>query len=194
MQNQPRFPEVKVKEIRSGDLMLNLINEADVSQIDGLLREYDESEYFLGELHRSCVPRFDDESRRTKYGFLVESESNPAGLCLLGISSFEHKRGYTGADTLPHMRGRGIAPGCKPMLFYLAFELLGLNRVETGCNVSNTSSRRSIEKTPGFRLEGTLRGYSRNSEGEFEDELRYGILRRDWLELYNGSDVEAIAG
>ncbi len=171
---------------------MHLINDIDVSRVDSLLRDYDESDYFLGELHRSCVPRFDDEGRRTKYGFLVELKGKPAGLCLLGISSFEHKRGYTGADTLPHMRGKGVAPGCKPALLYLAFELLGLNRVETGCAVSNNASRRSIEKTKGFRFEGTLRGYSRNAEDEFEDELRYGILREDWLELYDVADIEVI--
>jgi RimJ/RimL family protein N-acetyltransferase len=77
------------------------------------------------------------------------------------------------------MRGRGVAPASKPLLLRLGFGALGLNRIETGCFVSNLASRRSIEKTPGFRLEGTLRQYGRNARGEFEDELRYAILRRN---------------
>ena len=80
----------------------------------------------------------------------------------------------------------------KPLLFYLAFEILNLNRVETGCLVSNTSSKRSIEKTKGFILEGTLREFGRNVDGHFEDELRYGILKSDWELLYDKSSINVI--
>jgi len=77
-------------------------------------------------------------------------------------------------------------------LLYLAFEILGLNRIETGCLVSNLASKRSIEKTAGFQLEGVLREYGLNYRGEFEDEYRYAILRRDWLKLYDKARVEVI--
>jgi ribosomal-protein-serine acetyltransferase len=58
--------------------------------------------------------------------------------------------------------------------------------------VSNTASRRSIEKTPGFVYEGTLRKFARNEQGEFEDELRYAILHEDWAKLYNPDEIEVI--
>ena len=80
-----------------------------------------------------------------------------AGLSLLGIDDWKQSRGYTGADTLAHMRGKGVAPRSKPHLFYLAFEILGLNRLETGCFVSNLASKKSIEKTAGFQFEGIKR-------------------------------------
>jgi ribosomal-protein-serine acetyltransferase len=98
-------------------------------------------------------------------------------------------RGYTGADTPESMRGRGIAPRSKAHLLYVGFQMLGLNRIETGCFVSNTASQRSIEKTPGFVFEGILRAYGRNAQGVFEDERRYAILRSDWQRLYNPVDV-----
>ena len=41
-------------------------------------------------------------------------------------------------------------------------------------------------------LEGVLREYGLNDRGEFEDEYRYTLLRRDWLELYDKSRVEVI--
>jgi ribosomal-protein-serine acetyltransferase len=85
-----------------------------------------------------------------------------------------------------------VAPASKPLLFRLGFGELGLNRIETGCFVSNQASKRSIEKTAGFRLEGTLREYGRNARGGFEDELRCAILRRDWLELYDPREVEVL--
>ena len=111
----------------------------------------------------------------------------------MGVSSFKHKRGYTGADTLPEMRGKSVAPGSKPHLFYLGFEILGLNRIETGCFVSNTASQRSIEKTLGFQFEGTLREYALNVQSEFEGERRYAILRKDWQKLYDKNLIEIVA-
>jgi RimJ/RimL family protein N-acetyltransferase len=90
------------------------------------------------------------------------------------------------------MRGRGITPRSKPHLFYLAFELLGLNRVATGCLVSNLSSKRSIEKTAGFQFEGISRESGVNEQGEFEDERIYAILKRDWLKLYDATQIQVI--
>jgi RimJ/RimL family protein N-acetyltransferase len=44
-------------------------------------------------------------------------------------------------------------------LFYLAFHLSGLNRIETGYFARNESLRRSIEKTLGFVFEGIFRQF-----------------------------------
>ncbi len=137
------------------------------------------------------MPRYADGGR-TKYGFYARLDGELAGLSLLGVSDWQVRRGYSGADTLLHMRGRGVAPRSKPHLFYLAFGLLGLNRVETGCLASNVAARWSIEKTAGFQFEGVLREYGVNAQGEFEDECRYAILRRDWLGLYDKAQVEVI--
>lgn len=150
--------------------------------------------YILKEFEKSYLPRFDDKGIQGKYGFYSTLDGELAGLSLLGVSSFKHKRGYTGADTLPSMRGKGVAPGSKPHLFYLGFEILGLNRIETGCFVSNTASQRSIEKTLGFQFEGILREYAFNEHGTFEDERRYGILRKDWQRLYDKNLIEIITG
>ena len=162
--------------IRSGELSLRLITRSNQEEIRTALKNIEGTE----------------AGNRTKYGFFTTHCSEPAGMCLLGISSWAHLRGYTGADTIPHMRGMGVAPDSKPHLFYLAFEILGLNRVETGCLVSNEASRRSIEKTAGFRYEGTLRKFARNEQGEFEDEYRWAILRTDWERLYDKSLFEVI--
>ena len=66
------------------------------------------------------------------------------------------------------------------------------NRVETGYFVSNTASKKSIEKTVGFDFEGTTRQSGLNDFGEFEDEHRYAILQQDWVKHYNKTQVEII--
>ena len=179
------------KALQVEAITLHLINEDNLAEVRALFQGLPDSYELLKTLAQSYMPRYAD-GLRTKYGFYARLAGELAGLSLLGISDWRARRGYTGADTLWHMRGRGVAPRSKPLLFYLAFELLGLNRVETGCLASNVASRRSIEKTAGFQFEGVLREYGVNARGEFEDERRYAILRRDWARLYDKTRVEVI--
>lgn len=176
------------KALRSDSMTLHLIEKENLAEVRALFQGFLDSEEMLDKLQRSYVPRFVD-GLRTKYGFYSMIENELAGLCLLGIGSWKDRRGYTGADTLLQMRGKGAAPLSKPHLFYLGFELLRLNRIETGCFASNLASKHSIEKTPGFQLEGVLREYSVNETGAFEDEFRYAILKRDWLRLYDPQKI-----
>ena len=113
-----------------------------------MFKGFPDSDDMIQEIKENYIPEYED-GRRIKYGFYTMLENQLAGVSLLGISDWKARKGYTGADTLLHMRGRGIAPASKPHLFFLGFEILGLNRLETGCLVSNLASRRSIEKTPG---------------------------------------------
>ena len=170
------------------DLSLHLINDDNLASVYALFQGYPDSSEMLEELFRSYLPKFDN-GIRTNYGFYTLQHNELAGMHLLSIDSWDERAGSTGADVFQHMRGRGITPRTKPPLFYLAFELLGLNRVATGCRVSNLASKRSLEKTVGLQFEGTMRESGRNDQGEFEDEYLYAILRRDWLRLYDKSQV-----
>jgi RimJ/RimL family protein N-acetyltransferase len=183
---------LRFSALRLGPLTLHRIREDNLAYVRSLFGGFVDSPYMLGELEANYRPDYDQERRQTLYGFYTTFHDTLAGGSLLGISSWAEARGFTGADTFVHMRGRGVAPASKPLLFYLGFELLGLNRIETGCFVSNVSSRRSIEKTRGFELEGTLRQYARNTDGLFVDEHRYAILRCDWLRLYDKREIELV--
>lgn len=174
----------------SKSITLYLITKENQDEVRSMLEKAGDA-YTLGEFEKSYLPKFED-GQQIKFGFYSTLDDTLAGLSLLGVSSFKHKRGYTGADTLPEMRGKGVAPGSNPHLFYLGFEILGLNRIETGCFVSNAASQRSIEKTAGFEFEGILREYALNEQGEFEDERRYGIIRKDWQKLYNKTLIEVV--
>jgi RimJ/RimL family protein N-acetyltransferase len=180
------------KALHSDSITLYLINEDNADEARSMFNGFPDSDYMLGEIDESYLPEFDEKGKRTKYGFYSLQDGQLAGLSLLGIDCWKTLKGYTGADTLIHMRGKGVAPRSKPHLFYLAFEILGLNRLETGCFVSNSASKKSIEKTAGFQFEGIRRESGINDQGAFEDELFYGILRRDWLDLYNKTQIEVI--
>lgn len=180
------------RALRCGSIVLHRITDERFDEVLDLFSGYPDTDVLHAELRRSYRPRYDDEGRCTKYGFYCLLDGVLAGASLLGISSWPDQRGYTGADMLLHMRGKGVAPGSKPHLFHLGFAMLGLNRIETGCYAFNTASKRSIEKTPGFVYEGTMRQYGYNPQGELDDEHRYAILRHDWLRLYDPNQVEVI--
>lgn len=172
-------------------IALHLIEEYNLDQVYQMFAGFPDSAEMIREIEQHYVPEY-QKGQRMKYGFYAMLDNQLAGLSMLGIDSWNEKKGYTGVDTLMHMRGRGVAPRSKPHLFYLAFEMLGLNRIATGCLVSNTASKRSIEKTAGFRFEGITRESGLNDQGQFEDEYIYSILRREWQQLYDRSLVTVI--
>lgn len=179
------------KAIYSDSITLTLVTEENCWEVRRMFEGFPDSEYMLAEFDASYLPKFED-GKSVRYSFYVTLGKKLAGLTLLDIDDWETKAGSTGADILVEMRGQGIAPRSKPHLFYLAFEILGLNRVVTGCFVSNISSKRSIEKTAGFQFEGTMRQSGLNEQGELEDEHLYAILREDWLKLYAKDRIKLI--
>lgn len=180
-----------IKGLYADSITLFLIDEKNVDEVRSMFRGFDDSEEMIFELNESYLPEHEN-GKRVKYGFYTLLNNELAGMSLVGIDSFKEQKGYTGADTFLHMRGKGVAPRSKPHLFYFAFELLGLNRLATGCLVSNHASKRSIEKTPGFIFEGTSRESGINEQGKFEDEYLYAILRKDWQRLYDRSNIKVI--
>ncbi|WP_210520590.1 GNAT family N-acetyltransferase [Hymenobacter terricola] len=177
--------------LHSDSITLHLINEDNLAEVFALFQGFPDSREMLEELFRNYLPRYEN-GRRTNFGFYSILGSELAGMTALTVDSWDERYASTGADIFRHMRGRGVTPRSKPHLFYLAFELLGLNRVATGCRLSNLSSKRSIEKTAGFQFEGIMRESGRNEQGEFEDEYLYAILRRDWLRLYDKARVTVL--
>ena len=177
--------------LHSDAITLYLINEDNATTVSNMFKGFPDSEEMVNELNKNYLPEYEN-SKRTKFGFYTMFNGVLAGMSLLGVDSFTERKGYTGADTFLHMRGKGVAPGSKPHLFYFGFEILGLNRLATGCLISNVASKRSIEKTPGFIFEGISRESGLNDEGELEDEYLYAILRKDWLRLYDKSHVKVI--
>jgi RimJ/RimL family protein N-acetyltransferase len=179
------------KALRAGSITLHLINEDNLAEVSTLFQGRPDSPAMLTELFASYLPRYEG-GRRTNFGFYSLLGDELAGMILLTVDSWPERAGSTGADVFQHMRGRGVTPGSKPHLFYLAFELLELNRVATGCRVSNLASKRSLEKTVGLQLEGIMRESGVNDDGAFEDEYLYAILRRDWLALYDKTQVQVL--
>lgn len=74
--------------------------------------------------------------------------------------------------------GKGYGTEALELIFRFAFEELRLNRVELLCWDFNAKGRRLYEKV-GFVLEGRRRK-KRYRNGEYHDELCYGLLKEEW--------------
>jgi ribosomal-protein-serine acetyltransferase len=82
-------------------------------------------------------------------------------------------------------QGRGLMTRAVQALIRMAFEELGLERIEIRCAAGNLRSQ-AIPKRLGFTLEGTLRGAQRLG-GERVALRVYGLLREEWRRLRAGS-------
>ncbi|BCU80844.1 hypothetical protein JIR001_06270 [Polycladomyces abyssicola] len=75
--------------------------------------------------------------------------------------------------------GRGIVTRCVVRLLDYLFEEEQIHRAEIRCHADNARSR-AIPDRLGFRLEGCLKRASRTTDGEYGDQLIYGLLRTEW--------------
>lgn len=100
----------------------------------------------------------------------------------LNWASEEHRQGELGFLVHPRHQGRGYATEASRPLLAFAFEQMGFHRVVGRLEARNTASARVLEKL-GMRLEGHLLE-NEWVKGEWQSELVYALLEREWR---NGS-------
>ncbi len=123
------------------------------------------------------------------------SERRPGGLAdplaivarddgaLLGMVGLPNRREAHHATSLAYWvrdgaSGHGYGTEAVGLALGLAFQRLGLRRVDAYVHPDNRPSRRLLHRL-GFRLEGRLRSYFR-LRGRYEDALLYGLLDEEW--------------
>lgn len=75
--------------------------------------------------------------------------------------------------------GKGyISEGLKRVLDVL-FNVIGARRVSSECHEGNTRSWRLLERC-GFKREGHLRENKKQSDGSFQGDFIYGLLKREY--------------
>ena len=88
------------------------------------------------------------------------------------------KHGEIGYYLLPKYWGRGYATEISAALTDFCFKELRVHKVVASCNANNTQSEKIMIKM-GMIKEGELRK-ERYKNGEWVNELRYGILFDEW--------------
>ena len=110
------------------------------------------------------------------------------GICLkgtdevIGSIDFNHRHAddvlEMGYLLHPDYWGQGIVTEAARALINLAFKELGLHKIELTCFGYNLQSQRVAEKL-GFTLEARIRD-RKDAQGNRCDDLRYGLLKREW--------------
>lgn len=108
----------------------------------------------------------------------VHDRLGPVGITGLSEFSYRDRRAMVGTWLCQEAWGTGANTEGKALMFHLAFELMGLERVGAYANVANERSQRALEKV-GFGREGVLRGWHRHGDAQL-DVAVYGLLASDW--------------
>ncbi len=80
---------------------------------------------------------------------------------------------------VPEVWGGPVNPDAKLALLTLAFDRLGVGRVQLKTDVRNLRSQRAIARL-GARYEGTLRRYQRRDDGTVRDSVLFSITAEEW--------------
>lgn len=122
------------------------------------------------------------ESGRGAHEFAVFSKTDSTFIgfadIMLKYQKDQIQYGEIGYFLLPACWGKGYGAEAAEFLIQFAFHSLGLHKVVATCNAQNTASEKIMQKV-GMVREGVLRE-ERFKDGKWQDELRYGLLAREW--------------
>lgn len=108
----------------------------------------------------------------------LEVDGRLAGqLTMGGITYGSLRSAYIGYWIDEACAGRGIMPRAVAMACDVAFERLGLHRIEVAIRPENAASRRVVEKL-GFREEGLREAYL-HIDGDWRDHLSFVLFAGD---------------
>ncbi|RBI59526.1 GNAT family N-acetyltransferase [halophilic archaeon] len=115
---------------------------------------------------------------RARVDLLVCLENEPIGRARLEPFHTKRRAANLGFLIAPEHQGNGYATETAELLVEYGFTDLLLHRLEAKALAPNSGSRRVLEKI-GFVEEGHKRKAA-IADGEYVDEVYYGLLRTDW--------------
>ena len=124
-----------------------------------------------------------------QWGIARRSDDELLGTCSLYRLDFENRRSEVGFALGQAHWGRGYGSEAVRLAVAYAFDVLRFERLEADVDPRNAASLRALERL-GFTREGYLRErYHVN--GEVQDSVLLGLLRREWREPAASRDAGA---
>ena len=138
-------------------------------------RSEDEAERIIAEI---CAAR--EEQRYFLLGAFDRISMEFVAQVYVGVINRELPEYEVGYFADCEHEGQGYVSEAVQAVLNWIFRDLGAYRVSLGCSDTNLRSARVAERC-GFVLEGHLRENKRDQDGVYSGELRYGLLRREFL-------------
>ena len=133
-----------------------------------------------------------NQQRMLKWGIARRTDDHVIGTATLFNFNFENGRAEIGYSLARDQWGNGFCNEALTALLDYAFPNFNLRRIEADVDPRNTSSIRTVERL-GFQREGYLRERW-HVNGEIQDSLFYGLLKREWESRKQRAGQEAGAG
>ncbi len=118
------------------------------------------------------------QQRMLKWGIALQADDGVIGTVTLFNFNFDNGRAEVGYSLDRAHWGNGYVNEALKALIEYAFETLDLRRIEADVDPRNQPSIRTLERL-GFQREGFLRERW-YVNGEIQDSVFYGLLRREW--------------
>lgn len=113
------------------------------------------------------------------FGIILKEHDKLIGMVDVFRVDWKNKNAKVGYWLGKNYWNQGLTTEAVNLILNFAFKKLKLHRVYAGLFENNPSSKRVLEKC-GFKLEGRLRE-SRIKHKKWQNELRYGLLAKEYL-------------
>jgi RimJ/RimL family protein N-acetyltransferase len=121
-----------------------------------------------------------EAGRAYPFAVLLEGTGEIVGSTRFADIRWQHRNAELGYTWFrPDMHRTGINVESKLLMLVLAFETVGLNRVQIHTDARNVRSQRAIEALGALR-EGILRRHMVGKDGFVRDTVVYSIVDREW--------------
>ena len=120
-----------------------------------------------------------ESEKMFKWGLALRNSNTLVGTTTLFNLNLENGRAELGYALGRGYWGKGYMNEALKALVSHCFEVMGLRRLEADVDPRNAASIHTLERL-GFQREGFLRERW-HVNGEIQDALFYGLLRREWL-------------
>jgi RimJ/RimL family protein N-acetyltransferase len=169
-------------------LVLRWISEDDIESLYAIFSDPQVMRYWstvpladreaAAELQRE-IAESNKSDKMIKWGLALRDSNTVIGTTTLFNLNLDNGRAELGYAMARAHWGKGYMNEALTALVSHAFEVMKLRRLEADVDPRNASSIRTLERL-GFQREGFLRERW-HVNGEIQDALFYGLLRREWL-------------
>lgn len=181
------FKEIPVFE--TNRLLLRKIESDDLDDLFELLSDPEVTHHMTWEVNKTkeetlnnfikvVIERY-EKGQSVDWAIVHKESKKVIGNCAFIGWSNKHSRAEIGYVLNKHYWGQGFATEALKELIRFGFEVIGLNRIEGGCDIDNIGSENVMLKV-GMKFEGILRK-NEFIKGEFRDTKIFSILKEDFF-------------